>query len=436
MKSTILNSKLSVESKISEDSGAEPDALPEKKMMNHLLSRASDGSNFESKFVAEPCAVSDTASESLDKSESNFESKISESSFILSSVNDSEYKLLIDKRENAVYKSGIFKRLLQSQFNTLNVSIVLKQLTTSDFAITYKDNILLLIERKTWKDLSSTFKDKKRRFNYKKMIEEKDKSSSCIIIAYLIEGSFKTNRKSKIGRIPLSSLNSHLDHLMLEHNIHILKSRDKEDTAYRILELMKNILTMHKNKNPIREIDNSEANSELKSNEYMGGALKSLTANKFATDDTIMAELWSSVKQISLNLAGIFIENELNLIDMLTGQYKPNQIGSMRYPSGLLINNKRGKKIIDRYKKLLDSKNDNLVKDGANMLKSIPRISYKMANIILNQISLNMIINYIINDEKEKCHDKISNIRYSEKRKIGNKAAENIIKFLSKNRKK
>ena len=67
-----------------------------------------------------------------------------------------DYKLLIDNRERNVYKSGILKTLLKKKdFSNLNeIGIEIKQLTTADFAITYKDNILILVERKTWKDLA------------------------------------------------------------------------------------------------------------------------------------------------------------------------------------------------------------------------------------------------------------------------------------------
>lgn len=354
-------------------------------------------------------------------SESNSESDDSDDDPYDDPDDDSDYKLLVDKRELAVYKSGIFDILLKNQFSSLGISVVLQQMTTADFAITYKDNILILIERKTWKDLSATFTDKKRKFNYNKLIDEKKKSPTCIMIAYLIEGNFKTNRNSKIQRTPLSRLLCHLDHLMLEHNIHILRSKDKEDTAFRILELMKNILTMHKDNNPIMHIDESEGCPK----NITGGALKALTARKDVTDDTVKAQMWSSVKGVSLTLASIFIENNFTLTGMLTGEYKPKQIGAIRYPSGRIIGEKHSKKLIDKYKSLLvNTDPDELLKGGANLLSSIPRISKNMASKILEHIPLVELITLKTSDAS-----KIADIKMG-KRRVGKVAAANIIKFL------
>ena len=160
-------------------------------------------------------------------------------------MNSKKLIILIDQRERKVIPE--FEPLLNNIYRNLDIEIKVATLTTADYAINYKDNILILIERKTWKDLSSTFKDKKRRINYKKMLDEKNKHKTCILVAYIIEGKFYTNRKSKICKILFSSLQCHLDHLMLEHGIYILRSKNKSDTAHRIIELAKNITSMESN---------------------------------------------------------------------------------------------------------------------------------------------------------------------------------------------
>ena len=140
---------------------------------------------------------------------------------------DINYKLIVDTRERKIHDNDNFKNLLKTDFTDLDIEIVVKQLSVSDFAITYRDHLLMLIERKTWKDLSQTMRDNKRKYNYKKMLDEKKNSKSCLMVAYLIEGPFKTNRKSKVSRIPLSSLKTHLDHLSFEYGIHIFYSKNK-----------------------------------------------------------------------------------------------------------------------------------------------------------------------------------------------------------------
>ena len=82
---------------------------------------------------------------------------------------DINYKLIVDTRERKIHDNDNFKNLLKTDFADLEIEIVVKQLAVSDFAITYRDHLLMLIERKTWKDLSQTIRDNKRKYNYKKM---------------------------------------------------------------------------------------------------------------------------------------------------------------------------------------------------------------------------------------------------------------------------
>lgn len=323
---------------------------------------------------------------------------------------DNNINVLIDQREQKVIP--YFDTLLKNDFNNFGIKTEILTLTTADFAITYRNNILVLIERKTWKDLSATFKDQKRKFNYKKMLEERSKHSTCIMVAYLIEGIRYNNRKSKICNIPYGRLQAHLDHLILEHNIHILYSKDKLDTAYRILELTKNIITIRSDKNPIDKL-NKEGNIKK------GAAKVALTAKKNLDDSAVIALLWSSVKGVSCTLAGVFIKENLFIRDMILGKYTIAQIQAIRYPSARLIGEKYAKKIIQRFTSLKQGD------DAVKFLSSIPSISKKSAKIILNSISIKEIVN-LTKTEKER----VANIQFTSRRKIGNSISMKIIKFL------
>ena len=97
----------------------------------------------------------------------------------------------------------------------------------------------------------------------------------------------------------------------------------------------------------------------------------------------------------------------------------------MRYPSGRMIGDKQGKKIIDKYKNLLNQKDkDSLLKEGAALLSSIPRISKNMASKILERIPLKELITLKSDDISS-----VVNINMG-KRKVGKVAATNIMKFL------
>ena len=324
--------------------------------------------------------------------------------------------ILVDQRERKVIPE--FEPILNNNYKNLNVEIKIATLTTADYAITYKDNILILIERKTWKDLSSTFKDKKRRSNYKKMLDEKNKHKSCILVAYIIEGKFYTNRKTKICKIPFSSLQCHLDHLMLEHGIYILKSKNRRDTAYRIIELTKNITTMESN--PIKKIDNQNIIQNIE------GAYESLTKNKKPSEEDINFLLWSSVRGISESVANELIKNKLDIKKIILGEYSFEQIKDYKYPSGLIFGEERSKKIIKKYTSLLKDNNK-----AISFLSAIPGISKNMLGKILEKVSLNEIIENIRDGTSQKLIENISIIQLSSKRKIGKAIPIKIIKYLS-----
>jgi len=126
------------------------------------------------------------------------------------------------------------------------------------------------------------------------------------------------------------------------------------------------------------------------------------------------------------------MEENLELIKMLLGKYNSNEIGAIRYPGGTLIGKKRAQGIISRYKKLIDDKNPNLIKEGSKLLSSIPRISENMATIILKEISLKEIVSAIVKDDDiKKMICTISLIQFSSKRKVGKSVSSNIIKYLT-----
>ncbi len=393
-------------------------------------------------------------------------------------------EIFVDQRERKIIPH--FDIPLNGDFSNMGISIKKLTLTTADFAIIYKNHILALIERKTWKDLSATFKDQKRKFNYKKMLEERSKHPTCIFVAYLIEGPRYTNRKSKICKMPFSRLRAHLDHLIFEHNIHIIYSKNKNDTAYRILELAKNIISMHpefnpmkkineslrsfekrsktendgtlklgnidlhskslsdfsgkKNANPISTSEKKEEDSEKKgedsekkeekleartrfdkSLEKSGGTAEAvLTATKKIEDNTVIAMLWSSVKGVSQTMAGMFMQQDLSVRNMILGDYTVAQIQAMRYPGGRLIGEKKAREVIKKFT-TFDTNKDRAVK----FLSSVPSVSKKSAGKILDSITLKDIVNLT---EEEK--SMIADIKFTEKRKIGKAMALKIIKFL------
>lgn len=148
-------------------------------------------------------------------------------------------EILIDDREKAVIPH--FKAL-QSPNPGANIPFRVERLTVGDYAILYQKKILFTIERKTWVDLAASFKDQRSK-NVQNLIDLRAKIG-CIII-YLIEGPPLPKHKTRFARIPYKNLRSHLDHLAFRDGIHIMHSKDEQDSACRINEIAKNYMTIH-----------------------------------------------------------------------------------------------------------------------------------------------------------------------------------------------
>jgi ERCC4-type nuclease len=147
------------------------------------------------------------------------------------------YQLIIDDREHKI--KPYLKRIENSY---PFIDFIYKRITVGDYCISYGGQILFLIERKTWSDLSSSIRDG-RKNNVKKLLELK-KEHPQIIIFYLIEGKSRYTPSTKICRVPFKNLQSHLDHLVMRDGIQVIFSKNNEDTAFRLVELIKNFTTL------------------------------------------------------------------------------------------------------------------------------------------------------------------------------------------------
>lgn len=154
-----------------------------------------------------------------------------------------ELELWIDQRERHVIP--YFDAL---EYKNMPCSFKLKTLTSGDYAVVYKNYIIMLIERKSWNDLAATFIDRSRKFNYEKMIEERNKFNCRLF--YLIEGKRPSHN---IHHVTVGMLEAHLDHLLFDHNIVSIYSNSVEHTPERILSLIRHYLSAHTN--PFKELE-------------------------------------------------------------------------------------------------------------------------------------------------------------------------------------
>jgi ERCC4-type nuclease len=318
------------------------------------------------------------------------------------------YKLIIDDREQKIipYLKNI---------NDDEIEIKIDRINIGDYCIIWKDYILFAIERKTWKDLSASIKDG-RKENVNKLISIRTKYPLCKVF-YLIEGKSRYSPNKKFNRIPYKNLQSHLDHLMMRDNIFIIYSSDIEDTSKRLIELIKNFITLQSPiLNEISLLTGGEEIQEKKSEEL-------LKTKIIKSDIEIIYNIWCCIPGITTKTANLFIEKDIHISDLLLNKINEDYIYLMKYPSGSIIG-KRTKKII----KIQNLKDENNNKYYVLMLSCIKGITKKTATLLLE--------NFFIKDLLENKIDKnnIINLKKTEKNIIGKKVTDDIFKFFIKER--
>jgi ERCC4-type nuclease len=412
-------------------------------------------------------------------------------------------EIIVDDREKAVIP------FLEEFKNKYNIIYKIQRNQTGDYAIVYKDEILLIIERKTWTDLAASMRDG-RKENVKKLLNLREETKCNL--AYLIEGDATPSFTKKYGRLPVKNLRAHLDHLMFRDNIHIIYSKNEIYTAERLFELATNYLS---NKEIIKKItskkggnilDNeSKEHGELSEYEYFKNdsfltkminasdeiyactsetqtaerqaaeqqALDQQAAEQQALDqqttdqqttgplvdkqqatgpradkqqatgplvDNVTEIKGQDLLKVKQNIdlaidqqlllclpcvgsctAPLLSENNVSLYSIYHQVHDWAYLANIKYSTGAVIGIPKAKKIIDCVLKINESRYN---KTRVKILSSIPLISKKTAESILKQIKLTDILDETLTISE------LANIKKTEKTKLGNAAASNIIKYL------
>lgn len=287
-----------------------------------------------------------------------------------------------------------------------------KRLEVGDYAICYKNHILIIIERKSWKDLAASITDG-RKDNINKLLNLR-KKTKCHI-AYLIEGDPCPKEYKKFNRIPIKNLRAHLDHLAFRDNVHMIYAKKQEQTAYRLFELAKNYTTI-KNPSPLVEIDNAISGGKDDTSNK-----EELTKKQVSTLN-IQEQLIKCIPVVGSVISTLLIENNITISQLLTNNADVDVIARYKYPTGASIGLTKATKICNAYK-FLTSDSKSAKKIRRRILTTIPLISKERADTILSEYSLKDIINGDVKTED------IASIKYG-KSKIGQKAANNILSNL------
>jgi ERCC4-type nuclease len=292
-------------------------------------------------------------------------------------------ELVIDDREKAI------SNLLQENSE---IKYTVKRITIGDYALILNDNIEMIVERKTLKDLASSILDG-RKDNIAKLIELR-LQTNCKI-AYIIEGN-TPNYNRKINRIPYKNLLAHLDHLMMRDNVFILYTKSPEDTLERLTYLLKNISTIKKGGDTEKNITDAEKNIK-DAEKNITDAEKNITDNEIPISNTNIQntnisntniqntndllnqkivitipeiKFLSKIPGISLSMAEILYEKKITL-NLIYNNI--SILDDIKYPSGRKFN----------YSKIKIKKLP--AKTIKSILKEIPTIGEFKANLLVDE---------------------------------------------------
>lgn len=234
-------------------------------------------------------------------------------------------ELWVDTRE---------QKMIESFSSLSGITVKVKTLYAGDYAIVLNDVIVMLFERKSWADLLSTWMDHEgRKLNYHKMLEQREKFGCKVM--YLIEENKRYHKDNepvnkKIG-ITYGTLRAHLNHLMIDYDIHIVYSHSREETPAQILKFM------------------TDFSTSKKMATITGGKFSaSIEQSKHSTQpvERVKSKLLRCIKGVSKEIAEIFITKKIKLKDIFEGNFEIDEIASLERASGKRIGDALARKIL------------------------------------------------------------------------------------------
>lgn len=132
-------------------------------------------------------------------------------------------RITIDHREGALKELGI-------------ENVEWKLLPLGDIIIEEDDKPLLVIERKTLKDLAASIKDGRYKSQKVRLLSAFPKD----IICYIIEGYLQYNeQETNISGISVEALHSSIINTILRDKLHVFHTKDTQDTCDLIQQIFK-----------------------------------------------------------------------------------------------------------------------------------------------------------------------------------------------------
>jgi|SaaInlStandDraft_5_1057022.scaffolds.fasta_scaffold01708_6 ERCC4-type nuclease len=187
------------------------------------------------------------------------------------------------------------ERDLIQKFDILNIQIEKKNLDIGDIHICSDEKLLVIIERKTYDDLSTSIKDGRYKEQKNRILNSIQKNVRKI---YLIEGNKKDFTLSQ------NILESTIINTIMRDNIHVFVTKNIDETIKFINTILKNINKYKEN--IINDQCNIETNNTL---------IHSVKKNNM-NSETCFMNMMNGIPGISKKTSSIFITKFKNIHNM------------------------------------------------------------------------------------------------------------------------
>jgi ERCC4-type nuclease len=303
-----------------------------------------------------------------------------------------DIKLIIDDRERAITKHIV-------EFKEINYEIT--RITTADYIVVNPTTgqVISAIERKSLEDFAASIKDG-RSENVAKLIDLRSKTGCRII--YLIEGELAPKQEREIAHFKYKVIESAIFHLIARDGVCILRTTDTLDTAKMLVRFVDSMKTMKKFEGGQIEEITELANTELTA---------MITQKYIKSDLDIVREIWAIFRGITPSNADEYIRC-WSLSDIVCRRISREDIHGHKLSSGRKIN-----KTVANSLAGIDGATE------SRMLCGIPQISKTSTNYIVMRKPLADLL--ALNSTE------LAEININDKKKIGAKIAENILRIFN-----
>lgn len=302
--------------------------------------------------------------------------------------------LISDDRERNVIG------FLQAAFAGSGFGFEARRITTGDYLIfrrleSGEVRLLAVIERKTLKDFAASLVDG-RHGNREKMLRARDEKKAQVF--YLIEGPAFPAPTRKFGRVPYRSIQTAITNLSVRDQIHIVRARDAQDTADKLLGLVRAFARLDEVLLP--ELPADSGASEGAEPEFLGAGEadqvgeagqsgeagdgiavpRELTAPVKKSDHRLATEMWSKLPGVSVVTAGA-LAGCASVAGVLSGECS---VAEIKTPTGRALN--------ARARRSLERLAAGERKESLLILSGVPGISKKVAAELLDAVALSGMV--------------------------------------------